>query len=330
MANGDPAGSGPLGDLPPEFRGFDQIFEREIRPALLERESERIAAAKKAIQTRWIGGAIVVGGVIFGLAVLKMPVVSIIVAIIGFGVVGWGNMAIMKLAGEAKHLIVQPIARELKLAFEPSPGTCESIYKHKDVGVVPGWDRSKYEDLLTGRRGEVDFELFEAHLEEKRTTTDSKGRTQTTWVTVFRGQCLRLDFHKTFYGRTLITRDAGFFNRFGGGKGMQRATLEDPVFEKIFEVYTTDQVESRYLLTPDFMQKLVDLEKTFKGGKLKAAFEGGEMFVTVQGGNLFEPGSMFKPLDSADRVRELINDFAAVFGLIDSVTFQRSRMPPPG
>lgn len=330
MANGDPAGSGPLGDLPPEFRGFDQIFEREIRPALLEREAERVAAAQKAVQTRWIGGAIVVGGALLGLLVLKMPVVAIIVAIIGFGVVGWGNMGIMKLAGEAKSLIVEPIARELQLSFVPKPGTCESIYKHKEIGVVPGWDRSKYEDLLTGKRGEVDFELFEAHLEEKRTTTDSKGRTQTTWVTVFRGQCLRLDFHKTFYGRTLITRDAGFFNRFGSGKGMQRATLEDPVFEKIFEVYTTDQVESRYLLTPDFMQKLVDLEKTFKGGKLKAAFDGGEMFITVQGGNLFEPGSMFKPLDSADRVRELIADFAAVFGIIDSVTFQRSRMPPPG
>lgn len=330
MANGDPAGSGPLGDLPPEFRGFDQIFEREIRPALLEREAERVAAAQKAVQTRWIGGAIVVGGALLGLLVLKMPVVAIIVAIIGFGVVGWGNMGIMKLAGEAKSLIVEPIARELQLSFVPKPGTCESIYKHKEIGVVPGWDRSKYEDLLTGKRGEVDFELFEAHLEEKRTTTDSKGRTQTTWVTVFRGQCLRLDFHKTFYGRTLITRDAGFFNRFGGGKGMQRATLEDPVFEKIFEVYTTDQVESRYLLTPDFMQKLVDLEKTFKGGKLKAAFDGGEMFITVQGGNLFELGSMFKPLDSADRVRELIADFAAVFGIIDSVTFQRSRMPPPG
>jgi len=51
--------------------------------------------------------------------------------------------------------------------------------------------------------------------------------------------------------------------------------------------------------------------------------------VTVQGGNLFEPGSMFKPLDSADRVRELLADFAAVFGLIDAVTAGRSRMPQP-
>ncbi len=327
----DPATGTPLslGDLPEEFAGFERIYAQEIQPTLIARESERVAAAAKAIQTRWIGGAVIVAGAGLGLAVLKMPAVAIVAGIAGAGVVFWGNMGISQLAGEAKSLIVEPIARQFGLAFTPKPGTCDSIYRHKEVGVVPGWDRSNFEDLVIGKRGEVDFELFEAHLEEKRTTTDSKGRTQTTWVTVFQGQCLKLDFHKRFFGRTLVTRDAGFFNRFGGGNGMQRAMLEDPVFEKIFEVYTTDQVESRFLLTPDFMQKLVDLETVFKGGKLKAAFDGGEMLITVQGGNLFEPGSMFKPLDSADRVRELLEDFAAVFRLIDTVTAGRAKMPPP-
>lgn len=325
----DPGAPLSPGDLPPEFAGFARIYEQEIRPGLLAREAERAAAAQKAIRTRWIGGAIIAAGLGIGFALLKLPAAAIIAGITGFGVIGWGNMGISRLAGEAKALIVEPVARQLGLAFTPAPGTCEAIYRHRDAGVVPRWDRSKFEDLVTGRRGLVDFELFEAHLEERRRTTDSQGRTRTTWVTVFQGQCLRLDFHKTFYGRTLVTRDMGFFNRFGGGNGMQRAMLEDPRFEKIFEVYTTDQVESRYLLTPDLMQKLVDLEEVFRGGKLKAAFDGGEMLITVQGGNLFEPGSMFKPLDSADRVRELLKDFAAVFGLIDAVTAGRSRMPPP-
>ena len=327
----DPATAAPfsLGDLPEEFKGFERIYEQEIRPNLIARESERVAAAAKAVQARWIGGAVIAAGAGLGLVVLQTPYVAIVAGLAGIGLMAWGSMDISRLAGEAKLLIIEPIARQLELAFTPKPGTCDTIYRHKEVGVVPGWDRYSFEDLVTGKRGEVDFELFEAHLEEKRTTTDSKGRTRTTWVTVFRGQCLKLDFHKRFFGRTLVTRDAGFFNRFGGGNGMQRAMLEDPVFEKIFEVYTTDQVESRYLLTPDFMQKLVDLETVFKGGKLKAAFDGGEMLITVQGGNLFEPGSMFKPLDSADRVRELLDDFAAVLRLIDTVTAGRARMPPP-
>ena len=73
------------------------------------------------------------------------------------------------------------------------------------------------------------------------------------------------------------------------------------------------------------MQELVDLEKAFHGGKLKCCFFGGELFITLQGGNLFEPGSMFTPLDSPDRLRELLEDFAAVFHIIDVTNANRRR-----
>lgn len=314
-----------LQGLPDEFRDFEQIFNERIRPALLEREEDRIKATKRAIQCRWIAGALVAAGVLGGV-LFQTIWVAVVIGFIGVIVYAGGEHGVNQLAKEAKSLIVVPIAEQFGLNFTVNPGQVQSIRRHRDLGIVPGWDRAKYEDLITGRRREVDFELFEAHLEEKRTTRDSRGNTRTTWVTVFKGQCLRLDFHKTFYGRTLVTRDAGLFNRFGGGRGMQRAGLEDPEFERIFEVYTTDQVESRYLLTPDLMQKLVDMERTFKGGKLKACFDGGEMLITVQGGNLFEPGSMFKPLDSPDRVRELLEDFNAVFNIIDAVTAGRIRV----
>ncbi|MFN4184839.1 MAG: DUF3137 domain-containing protein [Hyphomonas sp.] len=314
-----------LSGLPKEFQGFGQVFEERIRPALMEREDDRIKATKRAILCRWIAGGLIAVGVLAGIATQEFWV-AIVIAFVGLMVYAGGEHGVTQFAKEAKSLIVLPIAEQLDLNFTANPGPVSSITRHKEVGVVPGWDRAKYEDFITGVRREVNFELFEAHLEEKRTTTDSKGRTRTTWVTVFKGQCLRLDFHKTFYGRTLVTRDAGLFNRFGGGKGMQRAGLEDPTFEKIFEVYTTDQVESRYLLTPDVMQKLVDLEQVFKGGKLKACFDGGECLITVQGGNLFEPGSMFKPLDSPDRIRELLQDFNAVFNIIDEITAGRIRV----
>lgn len=314
-----------LSGLPKEFQGFAQVFEEHIRPALQAREADRIKATKRAILCRWIAGGLVLAGIGGGIAFQQIWV-AIVVGMIGIIVYAGGEHLVTQLAKEAKGLIVIPIAQQLGIDFTAEPGQVASIMRHKEVGVVPGWDRSKYEDYMTGVRREVNFELFEAHLEEKRTTTDSKGRTRTTWVTVFKGQCLRLNFHKTFYGRTLVTRDAGFFNRFGGGKGMQRAGLEDPTFEKIFEVYTTDQVESRYLLTPDLMQKLVDIEQVFKGGKLKACFDQGEVLITVQGGNLFEPGSMFKPLDSPDRVRELLDDFNAIFNIIDEITAGQIRV----
>ncbi|WP_321489820.1 DUF3137 domain-containing protein [uncultured Hyphomonas sp.] len=321
----DPAILEAMDGLRDEFAGFAEIYQSEIRPALQERENDREQAVSKARKFRYIGIGLGLLIALIGIVGFKSPFGPFLGVIVGFGLVTWGGQDLKKFGKEAKELLVQPVVRQLGLNFEAEPGEVASIHEHKKVGIVPSWDRASYEDRLTGSRDNVEFELFEAHLEEKHRSTDSKGRTTTRWVTVFKGQCLRFHFDKTFYGRTLVTRDAGFFNRFGGGKGMKRASLEDPQFEKIFEVYTTDQVESRYLLTPDLMQELVNLENAFHGGKLKCCFYGGEMYITLQGGNLFEPGSMFTPLDSPNRLRELLEDFAAVFHIIDVTNRNRRR-----
>lgn len=40
--------------------------------------------------------------------------------------------------------------------------------------------------------------------------------------------------------------------------------MEDPEFERYFEVYGTDQVESRYILSPALMARLVDFKRKTK------------------------------------------------------------------
>ncbi|MEO0883631.1 MAG: DUF3137 domain-containing protein [Pseudomonadota bacterium] len=314
-----------MSGLPSDFSSFPKIYRDSILPALMSRERDRVAAAKEA-RTGWLSGG--VGGILgaaIGFGVANAPLLGILAIIGGAGWAVYRTAALRQIGKEAKTLLVQPVAQEFGLVFDEHPGEQGTVYDFRRAKLLPNWDRSGFEDRLTGKRGEVDFEFFEAHLEEKRTTRDSNGRTRTRWVTVFQGQCIRFDFHKTFYGETLVARDSGIFNRFGGGGDMKRAKLEDPTFEKAFEVYTTDQVEARFLLTPDFMQKLVDLEEAFHGNKLRCAFVGGEMFIALEGGDLFEPGSMFKRLDDPNRIRELLDDFAAVFHLIDTVSANRSR-----
>lgn len=323
--NGEEAGQGAFSGLPEEFSNLDEVYARDIRPLLMDREYERIAAvAKGAKGKKW--GLGFVGVAALGAVVATMTRVPIMFLVVPPALIGWGvygaHMKDLRLLGEdTKALIVNAVAQSFGIGFTPHPSRPGSIDRYRELSLVPKFDREGFEDLLTGKRGAASFELFEASLERRR--SDSKGRTR--YETVFSGQCLRMGFGKRFYGRTLITRDAGFFRRFGGGKGMERAALEDPHFEKIFDVYTTDQVESRFLLTPDLMQKLVDLEEAFHGGKLKCCFSEGEVLVTVQGGDLFAPGSMKKPLDDTSLVRELVDDLVAVFSLIDSITDGRNR-----
>lgn len=311
-----------LNDLPARFRDFGRIYQSEIRPALQAREGERRKAASMARNSTIGGGLMAALGGVLSLLVFHQPHALVAGALGGLLLGAVGTSPMRKLSGEAKALLVLPVAQSLDLDFLPKPGHVASISNHRRVGLLPSYDRSRFEDQLTGTHEGVDFEFFECRLKQRR-TSHSNGRTQTRYVTVFDGQCLRMMFHKRFFGETLVTRDAGIFNMFGGRKGMDRARLEDPEFEKAFEVYTTDQVEARFLLTPDFMQTLVDLERALSGKKLRCAFSGQEMFVAVEGGDLFEPGTLFKTLDDPSRVRELLLDFEAVFNLIEMTNARR-------
>lgn len=315
-----------LEGLPADYDGFDKHYQDVIRPGLQAREAERQAAADKAVKGRWIGIGIGVAAVVLGLFLARIPFIIIGGVMAGFATYGVMGGDLRRIAQEAKTLMVMPVAERLGLTFVEDCGDQELVYEMQRADLLPGWDRSDFEDKLTGVRNGVDFEFFETHLEQRRQRRNSRGQTRTEWVTVFRGQCLRFDFHKEFYGTTLVLRDAGWFNGLGGKRGMKRAKLEDPKFEKAFEVHTTDQVESRYLLTPDVMQELVDLETAFHGGKIRCAFLDGQVLVAVEGADLFEPGGMFTPLDNPDRIRDLLADFSAVFQLIDALS-KKDRAP---
>ncbi|MEM7329529.1 MAG: DUF3137 domain-containing protein [Pseudomonadota bacterium] len=304
--------------LPRDFADFPRVYQDELRPALRAQEADRQAAAKASVRWSWIGGAIALIGVLLGFFAFRVPQLGIVAGVIGFAVHGAGRGPLNQIGKRAKRMIVDPVAQRFAMLFDPEPGHQASIMDLHAAGLVPSWDRSVFEDRLTGTRNGVEFEFFEATLKERRRSTDSRGRTRTRWGTVFDGQCLRFQFHKNFHGRTTVMRDAGLFNRFGSKRGMERVRLESKAFEQAFEVYSTDQVEARFLLTPDLMQRLIELEKVFHGGRLRCAFQANELLIALEGGDLFEPGSMFTPLDNPDRVRELLDDFAAIFNLIDS------------
>lgn len=309
-----------MAGLPADFAFFRDHYSADVQPRLAAREEERLAAVKRQqVFAIWgVLAAVVISASVFA---FFQSFIGVIVGLVAGGALwAWGGTALNKLAKETKLMLVEPVAAQFGMTFELAPFPPDEIGHIRDLGLVPSWDRAKYEDQLTGVRADSPFRFFEAHLEEKRTTTDGKGRTRTTWVTVFRGQCLAVRFHKPFVGVTKVFRDAGFMNAFiKMGQRHPRVRLEDPVFEKAFEVYGSDQVEARFILTPDFMERLQLLEKTFEGKQLRCAFSGGEMLLCVEGKNLLEPGSMYRKMDDLGRVREMLKDFAAIFLLIDAM-----------
>ncbi len=78
-----------------------------------------------------------------------------------------------------------------------------------------------------------------------------KGRTETYWVTIFKGLLVGADFHKHFKSEVIVTPDfaESTFGRLGRmfqKLGGNLEEMENPEFEKAFVVRATDPIESRY------------------------------------------------------------------------------------
>ena len=142
---------------------------------------------------------------------------------------------------------------------------------------------------------------------------------------MFRGLLCEFDFHKNFTGTTIITRDhtkfGNFFAKFG--KIGERIRLEDPEFEKLFEVYGTDQVESRYLLTPGFMERIRHLSQMVGRGNLQLAFDKGRLLLAIKKSeNSFEGGSVFSDLSDISHIEKNIRELTLIYDVVDKLRLE--------
>lgn len=102
---------------------------------------------------------------------------------------------------------------------------------------------------------------------------------------------------------------------------MQRLALEDVVFSAVYDVYSTDQVGGRALLTPAVMRRLLEVAdgREFLPPTLHA--EGGDLqlfLTTYDERDLFEPGSV-AVADMASHVRGVDRDLGYVFAIVETL-----------
>lgn len=295
--------------------GFNKLYGEDIEPSLQAREAERVADVR-TFWSRLISGLIAVAVVVVAMLSVGWTEFALFVGFGGAIAVGsWAYWPLSVLNNQVKLKMLNTIAQAIGCRYEENGFSPAGFDEVRSLGLVPHYDRSSFEDWFSGQRFKCGFDLYEAHLEQKH--TDKNG---THWSTCFRGQLVRVSFPKPFLGVTVVRRDRGIFNfldRFGSK--LQRVGLEDPKFEREFEVYGSDQVEARELVHPVFMERLVALEAKFSGSRIRCAFESGDLLVAVEGRNRFEAGSMFSPLADPARVRQVVTDIAEILRLIDSM-----------
>jgi len=300
----------PAGD-PLAGQAFEAIYDARIQPELVKCEGQRqravwlfvggLALAVALVIFEYLATPAIVGQPgaqpSFGLVVLTFMVVCLI-----------SYVPLAGVGSRAKLAVIQALCEPLGVSYAPNPGAGPSYPTFLTLRLLPKPTTVTFNDLFSGRRGDVDFALCEARLVE------GSGKDRHT---VFQGQLFRLVTPRRLGSTTVVLRNSGWLNRFECPQGLRAVGLEDPVFNKAFAVFGADQVEAREVLTPTFMQQLNDLETAYAGGHIRCAFETAELLIALEGPPRFNIGNLFSSLVDRSRVEGIARDIEQVFTLID-------------
>ena len=288
-----------------EFQGLSDFYDVKAAPWLRAREKKRKRAVRAFFLILVLSAVIAVGAYLGGLHEH--------VALIAFGLgAAIAGAVLARARADISGGLLSLVCEHLGFAYRAKLSRPAYYAAFDRLRLMPNFNREGWEDEVRGARGGADFVLCEAHLKYKTSGKNSSTRT------VFHGQLVVIDYHETFLGETVIKRDRGVFNRLmkPGGR-FQRVGLASPKFEKIFEAWSTDQVEARTLLDPVVLERFEELDRIFDGAKLRAAFSGGKLYVAMETGDKLNMGTMFQNLESPERVETIMKEFDLIFDLID-------------
>ncbi|WP_042221251.1 DUF3137 domain-containing protein [Oceanobacillus manasiensis] len=256
---------------------FDVYYEENLRSEVERLEEERLNTMdlikKQAMK-------LLPGIVLLILCYLLLPEVSAYLFAATILYAGYLFKEVKRkrreLAKKIKEEIVTDIVTFLNKNFTYTPRKyiSQQVFMRSNIfGINP--NRYTGEDLIKGTVGsesedserleknppKTDLSFCEISASHAVRYKDKDGKTKQRIQPIFNGLFFVAEFNKDFDGLTIIgpKKDRTFAKR---EKSQERGKLEDVELEDIqfmdeFLVRTTDQITARYILTPNFMNRLL-------------------------------------------------------------------------
>jgi len=233
------------------------------------------------------------------------------------------KLLIKDYTAEFKSKVIKPLisAIDEKLHYSSKTHIPEIFFNRSDLFSNP--DRVSGNDYVKGDLDGVSLHFCDFHAEKQH--RDSKGRTR--WSTIFKGLFLVAEFNKKFKGKTIVLPDTAQ-NTFGNliGNWLQAnnfkreklVKMDNPAFEKEFVVYSTDQIEARYILSHAIMDKLLIFQKNSKH-PVYISFIGDYIHMAIYyDKDMFEP-SVFRSLLEYKVAMEYVDTLHLATGIVQEL-----------
>lgn len=352
------------------------FIEQELAEPLERIERARLSAVRELQRKR---RHLKIGAVVLTLLLMFImgPFGLFVGIVVGFfGYLGFSqrfqNMAIPKaLRDDFKRDVIRPLVHHAAPSTTYHPDRHVPLDAFSASGMFQTHPtRFRGDDLVEGRLGDTDIRFSELDAEHRGGSSEG-GDSRT----IFKGLFFSADFHKDFRGFTIVRprppklvksylgrgskadkMNAGLAmtehmmgsrwtperSRFGR---LEEIELEDPEFMEHFRVYSTDQVEARYILSPSMMERLLafrreavrarealtqrlEAKKKFIQVVDQDEMESGRFYVSFAHSNVYIAKHHFRdlfeidtrhPLTDPSRIEEYAADLRFAFDIVEDL-----------
>ncbi|HLR10006.1 MAG TPA: DUF3137 domain-containing protein [Sporosarcina sp.] len=320
------------------FPSFEQIVPR-VEAQMKEAQVLRATHKKKMLRNALIMIAMWIGLLVCLLANLPGGLVGllfVVVLIVSCVLIGLSLGGIRNFHHTYKVNVINATLQQLFRMIEPPEDEEDYRYRvryrpnkyihnnqMRKSKLLSSFNRSSGEDYTSGQIGLTTFEFSEVHLKHEEEYRDKDGRKKTRVKTVFSGVAFIADFHKDFVGQTYLIRKKWLNQRkwslqFSGAHAIE---LEDMAFNKMFETMTTDDIEARYILSSNLMQRIMEYAERAHG-PVQISFVDSKMYIlTETNKDLFE-GRFWRSNDR-EALRIIYEEFMTYFNIVEAFTLNR-------
>ena len=293
----------------PAFSGFSQFYNREIYPQLAAWESRR------KWKSFWAVPMLILSSIICACFFYwSVTVESKFLSYFGIFFVIFSSPVLVyrvffrALKADVKDFLVGKVCNYTGLQYSRKPNTSAPLQLFRQLKFLPFTYRfRRYEDHILGSCQGIPFQVFEAHGE-----TGNSRFPKPHISTIF-----KFDLPPATQGDFVVLRRSD--PKPAKKLGLKPIGFAAPPFSHLFEVYGTDQVLSRFLLHPVFLERILYGERLIGGANTRFALSGQTLWVCVETFNRFEEGSMWTSFINPKRTQQLVWEISSALHVVDGL-----------
>lgn len=192
---------------------------------------------------------------------------------------------------ETKIGVNEYIAETMGLTYSHNLDPGKSFYTAQKFGLLPYTYTEEFEDLWFGEHAGHEFNVHEVKYQWRPSEKNAS-------LLGGHAAILTIDFNRNFSGATLVTTKqlptgiAGLIENDrilrAGGYELSPLDMVHPDFARFFKAYSNDQIEARYLLHPEYVERLINLQSQYQLDGVSTLFFEKQLIVLIRSENAFE------------------------------------------